>query len=252
MPITAKIIKDSIARTRITTLQLRYPRFIHAQFMTHRVFSRSASSSRAIPVSKMIQEVLADPVYPMHWGKNQKGMQAHTELDNTQGKEYWEAAMYHACNAAEAMSQAGYHKQISNRLIEPFSHISVVCTGTDWDNFFELRLHEDAQPEMQMLAQQIAGALEESEPTRLHAGEWHLPYAHADEFGDPRLISAARCARVSYLKHDGTTPDATSDMELANKLLQSRHMSPFEHQAVPTGGRWANFNGWRQYRSYLE
>jgi hypothetical protein len=68
--ITAKVIADSIADgcPRLITLQLRYPRFIHSEFMTHRAFSRNASSSRAIPVERLIQDVIDDPAMPVYWG----------------------------------------------------------------------------------------------------------------------------------------------------------------------------------------
>ena len=154
MTITAKIIADSIspAGARLTTLQLRYPRFIHAEFMTHRMFSRNASSSRAIPVERLIQDVLDDPAMPVFWGKNQPGMQAREDHHALVGGEgvsgydhfddsitreaAWLISRGIAIQHAREFAKAGYHKQIVNRLLEPFSHINVVVTATEWENFF--------------------------------------------------------------------------------------------------------------------
>ncbi|KQS84327.1 FAD-dependent thymidylate synthase [Rhizobium sp. Leaf383] len=295
MTITAIIIADSISAygPRITTLQLRYPRFIHAEFMTHRAFSRNASSSRAIPVQKLIQDIIDDTAMPLHWGKNQPGMQAREEHDGlvdhtvfepevrpdvpdylaTVGTysggpvEAWDAARNWAIHAAEQFAAAGYHKQIVNRLLEPFSHINVVVTATDWENFFELRDHPDAQPEIQVLARAIKDAMAASVPDELPAGLWHLPYATFDEdlqtYADEHdmslvdvalKVSVARCARVSYLTHDGRKTTVEEDVALHDKLVVAEplHASPAEHQATPVQGRDRNFNGWRQYRSVLE
>ncbi len=274
MTITATIIADSISLegSRLTTMSLRYPRFIHAEFMTHRVFSRNASSSRAIPVERMIRDVMEDPATPVHWGANQKGMQASEECDNLvflndeekKPEAAWRWARIQAIQAARAFSEAGYHKQVVNRLLEPFGHISVVVTATEWDNFFALRCHPDAEPNIQVLARAIRQEMDHSHPRTLRPGHWHLPYLTADEavslWGTctPRelaLISAARCARVSYLNHDGSSPDVDKDLALAHTLEASGHMSPFEHQAYassdPRDG-WGNFKGWAQFRKQLE
>jgi thymidylate synthase ThyX len=277
MTITAKIIADSVSffGVRITTMELTYPRFIHAEFMTHRVFSRNASSSRAIPVKKTIQAVLDNPAMPIHWGKNQPGMQAREEHDAPvyvrdgrffdsldaqyepiTAKAAWLYARDQAVVAAQAFEAAGYHKQVVNRLLEPFSHITVVVTATEWVNFFQLRLHPDAQPEIHELAIQMKAAMDGSEPRQLASGQWHLPYVRPDEWsrwGVNTLLSrsVARCARVSYLNHDGTKSDANKDIEFAEGLRRDGHMSPFEHQATPRNGWSANFRGWEQFRQQL-
>ena len=144
MTITAKIIEDSISptRARLVTYQLRYPRFIHAELMTHRLFSRNASSSRAIPVQRLLADIEEDPAMPVHWGVNQKGMQAHEEMDAFQisaAKALWLEARDNALSYARALDGMGLHKQLTNRITEPWAHISVVCTATEWDNFFMLR-----------------------------------------------------------------------------------------------------------------
>jgi len=274
MTIEAKVIEDSVAYhgKRLTTLQLRYPRFIHAEFMTHRVFSRNASSSRAIPVAKMIEQVRTEPAMPIHWGKNQPGMQANEQLTGdelTNVQRLWRQAANEAANYAAVMSGDGAHKQVVNRILEPFLHISVIMTATEFDNFFELRDHPDAQPEIHELAIQMKAAMQASQPVlrprdRQIADAWHLPYVTADERvmyrHDPGFlakISAARSARVSYLTHDGRTPNIEEDLALYDRLVGSRplHASPIEHSGYPLSlatQQSKNFFGWRQYRELVE
>lgn len=288
MTISAKVIAHSrvdVGTPDLITLQLRYPRFIHAEFMTHRVFSRNASSSRAVPVERMIQDVIDDPAMPVRWGANQPGMQdagdhdapvyagfptldGRYEWQNMSPRDAWLMARDRAFEAAHNFAKAGYHKQVVNRLLEPFGHISVVCTATEWDNFFALRCHPDADPTMRALAEAMRDAIQASEP---EVTAYHLPYVNNDEWEQfPEvmsadecwdilsLVSAARCARVSYLNHDGSNPDIDKDLALAKRLLESKHMSPFEHQAQG----WANgvqkthlngnLRGWHQFRKMIE
>ena len=291
MTITATIIADSINcdGERLTSVQLRYPRFIHAELMTHRVFSRNASSSRAIPVERLIQDIIDDTAMPIHWGKNQPGMQAreeHEDLNVTRSPTgqgsigarvpAWNAARDQAIMFARGFAEAGYHKQIVNRLLEPFSHINVLVTATDWDNFFTLRDHPDAQPEIAVLAREIKAAMAASEPRPVEDGYWHLPYVTKDDhdilckrylsrgesdasweqwIADAIKISVARCARVSYLTHDGRPTSIEEDIALHDKLVVAEplHASPAEHQATPMNGRRIrNFQGWQQYRVQLE
>ena len=267
MTITARIIANSISEddVRLTTMELMYPRFIHAEFMTHRVFSRNASSSRAIPVAKMIEQVRTNPAVPIHFGKNQPGMQAREELTGEACREVKADWMFVASVAAEAakrMAAQGAHKQVVNRILEPFQHIHVVVTATDWDNFFQLRAHDDAQPEIRELALQMRAAMNASTPVPMQFLDWHLPYIQAHECqlhatDVLRKCSAARCARVSYLTHDGATPSIEKDLELFERLVGSVpiHASPTEHQATPA--KWltnlhGNFRGWVQHRKLIE
>lgn len=267
MSIEAKVIADSYHlndRNRITTLQLKYHRFIHAEFMTHRVFSRSASSSRAIPINKIIGQVWNDPAMPLHWGANVSGMQAKKELSGLNlwaAKTVWKTASKFACIFAYLFSKIGLHKQIGNRILEPWQYINVILTATEFENFFELRIHPDAQPEIQELAKQIKQAIDNSIPKELQVGEWHLPYITDEEFElcDYDILlkcSTARCARVSYSNHDGSKPSVKRDVELHDKLVVSEplHASPAEHQATPGeyGKFYRNFRGWIQYRVELE
>lgn len=248
---------------------------VHSEFLTHRVFSRNASSSRAIPVAKMIEDLRRDPAMPVHWGKNQSGMQAHEELTEQEVeacKREWLKARDDAIASAQGLMALGLHKQIANRILEPWGHINVIVTSSAWSNFFELRAHPDAQPEIHALAVAMKIHMEESVPRPLVHGQWHLPYVTAEEMAlhpeeavDHLIrLSVARCARVSYLTHEGRAPNAEEDLRLYDRLVGSRplHASPAEHQASPDvrdgDGTWwsphlhGNFTGWVQYRKVLE
>lgn len=268
MKIEAKIICDSVCGNgkRITTMQLTYPRFIHAEFMTHRVFSRNASSSRAIPVNKMIQMANADPAFFVHIGSNQPGMQAGAEVDEQTKKIFkseWEQLGRVVSDYVNRWaSEYGIHKQVANRALEPWHHITVLVTATEWDNFFSLRCHKDAQPEMQALAEAMRRVYEEASPTKKMFGTWHLPFITPNDIGsleEKIQMSVARCARVSYLNHDGSVPNKEKDIALYTQLVGSTpiHASPAEHQATPCGSFsnevfCGNFVGWMQYRKFLE
>jgi thymidylate synthase ThyX len=250
MTIEAKVIAHSAhPRCRdLITIQARYPRFIHPELMAHRAFSRNASSSRAVPIQRMIQDVWDDLAMPEEWGRNQAGMQAGAEIDfPDDAKDTWLMAAKDAVYHARRLADLGLHKQVVNRILEPFSHISVVITATDWNWFFHLRCHPDADPTMRALAIAMRDAIDGSSPTFVDVGQWHTPY------GGTIRQSVARCARVSYLNHDGTQPDAEKDDILAEKLLSSGHYSPFEHQATPTPNRdYYNLRGWMSQRAEME
>lgn len=270
MACEVKIIEDSLhpkTGQRLTTMQLRYWRGIHGEFMTHRVFSRNASSSRAIPISTFLKQVWNDPAGPVHWGANNPGMQAKSELTGFKlwfAKQSWKWTGRMVCGMVWLTNKvAKPHKQTFNRLLEPWQYISVIVTATDWDNFFELRNHRDAQPEIRELAIEMLAALENSTPVHRSL---HLPYV-TDEEKDAYIlddipedvlfkISAARCARVSYLTHDGAKPSIDKDIRLHDQLVGSVpiHASPTEHQAVAAehDGYYKNFRGWRQYRMDVE
>lgn len=223
------------------TFELEYPRFIHSEFMTHRMFSRNASSSRAVPVERTIQNILNDPWVPSDVYKNCKGMQGKDIVNEEDYDDFcrlWDNAKYKAINIAHDMIDKGFHKQHINRILEPFTKIKVIVTATEWDNFFNLRLSPDADPEIHDLAKAILNAMQsgcEYTYINVHKGRT-LPYVSYDEMeaiDDNRvltLISAARCARVSYLNHDGSKPDILKDLALAKRLIDSGHMTPFEHQ----------------------
>jgi hypothetical protein len=245
----AEVLAHSIAnvgtpyKVEAMTMRLVMPRIILAEFNTHRAFSKNTSSSRAVPIMRMLKHVLRNMFFPVYWGSAKPGMQAGEELKGFRlnlAKGIWQAAGYTAVGAAWMLNKVGLHKQITNRLIENFSYITVVMTTTDLWNFINLRLHSDAQPEMYELAKHMITAYEQSSPRVLRHGEWHLPMiseSELEKFGieDSRLISAARCAATSYVTVDGKeiTPDRAR--AITQKLMQSSqlHASPFEHQLTP-------------------
>lgn len=266
-----EIILDSVSEKtgqRLTTFQLRYQRYLHPEYMTHRVFSRNASSSRAIPVAKILEQVSTSPAAPIHWGVNQPGMQAKEELEvekRLEAQKLWGAAAICAVEIAKKMEALGLHKQVTNRILEPFQFISVIMTATDFENFFELRCHTDAQPEIKVLADMMNEAYRNNSPQLLRAGEYHLPYINSEEWNQFSIeeltkFSVARCARVSYLTHDKKIPKPEEDIKLYTRLVGSKpiHASPTEHQArIPVSGEQTtlngNFsNGFIQFRKCLE
>ena len=261
---SAKILLDSIAPSgsRLTTWELTYPRFIHAEFMTHRVFSRNAASSRAIPLAKLIERVLQDPAMPLRWGKNQPGMQAKEELaphEMELAKGDWLAARDAAVVWAESMAGVGLHKQIANRILEPWMFITVIASATEYDNFFALRCHPDAQPEFQWIAREMKRLYDASEPRQLQGGEWYIPMLRQEDYEGPGFttdqlcrIGIGRCARVSYLTHNGKR-DPFEDLGLCDRLIKAGHMSPTEHVAMAMNSNdWlGNFRGWKQYRKFI-
>lgn len=267
----------------LSTLLLRYPRFIHAEFMTHRKFSRNAASSRAIPVEKMIQSIGLDPAEPLWWGKNVPGMQAPDELDKlSQGKakRIWRRALKHAFQEAKRLQALGAHKQIINRILEPFAHITVLVSSTEWNNFLALRDHPDAEPHIRLLAQAMRRELEREDNIQtLQPGQWHLPFSSFQVWSqlgtvpgegttmlDAIRLSSACCASTSYKTTDGFEMTVERARVLHEKLTKSNpiHASPFEHlaQADELQGHdedewWAkphlhgNFTGFNQYRKML-
>lgn len=266
MNIQAEVVCDSVNLDgdRLTTFVLEYPRFVHSQMMTHRVYSRNSSSSRAIPVERMIESVIKDQVAPVHWGKNQKGMVAEKELSSQEiniAKNIWDNARENAIDSARKLAAAGVHKQIVNRVLEPFMMIRVILSGTDFDNFFNLRIAHDAQPEIQEIAIKMKSAMDASSPKLLEYYTYaHTPFLLDEERSSLQpyqrnIVSVARCARVSYKSYEtGEISNFEQDVKLYNRLKEEKHMSPFEHVAFPVAGhlRYANFKGWQQLRFFLE
>jgi len=267
MGIAARVVADSISPSgkRITTFVLTYPRFVHAEFMTHRNFSRNAASSRAIPSRKIRQSVRLDPAQPVFWGANQSGMQADAELKGWRlflVKAGWSLAAYLMLGMSWFLEKLGLHKQLANRILEPWFNITVVCTATDWGNFYNLRNHRMAQPEIKALAEAMLDAHNQSKPRLLGLGHWHLPFIEDSDWmgrsiATVRKISVARCARVSYMNHEGKRSTVEEDLALYDRLVggEPKHASPAEHQAMPAGSRTAtsgNFQGWVQFRKLLD
>lgn len=265
------------------TFELIYPRYIHSEFMTHRAMSRNASSSRAIPVSKVIKQVESNPVIPPKVYMNKAGMVGDVEADEATTMAFhnlWLDAAHGACKIAKDMDKLGIHKQHINRILEPFQFIHVIVTATEWDNFFNLRLAPDAQPEMQDLAKAIYNEMNKLKNKEFgyitsygddsicsvimgHSTLITAPYVTKDDYellGDDfdlftfMKISAARCARVSYNNHDGSKPDINKDLELFERLYNGGHMSPLEHTCLRNIDyvQSANLMGWKSLRYLLE
>ena len=291
MKITSKIICDSVSKDniRVITLETNAPKFIDAQFCKHRMMSSNSSSSRAIPTRRLIEQVRTDPFIPESWRTNQAGMQGYAELPShiaVSARLEWLRSANNAADTAEVLCRQGVHKQTANRVLEPYLFQKKVVTATmnEYTNFFALRLSEDSQPEIQELARAMYKAIEDSTPEVLKYEDWHLPYVpkydmegNPSFYKDPTLAikcSVARCARVSYNNHDGTKPDINKDLLLYVMLLDSKHLSCFEHQLTPMYKAYdlwettdweegithitkddklysANMKGWLQYRKVL-
>jgi len=268
--ISARLVEDSIsaAGVRLSTLELRYPRFFHQELLTHRAMARNASSSRAIPTATMLRMLEADPALPLHIGLDQRGMQATKEVEDSGQRmavlSLSKQALRKAIRATKEMTELfGVAKQVANRITEPWQHINVIVSATDWENFFALRCHPDAEPHFRALAWLIADAYYGSTPKPVAAGGWHLPYLMPEDMDlsieVQKKVSAARCARVSYKLFDGSNPSLEGDLALCDKLLaglragggEPGHLSPFEHQAQALASadeRSGPFRGWRQHR----
>lgn len=285
--IYAKCVAASIANDiPIYTLETRSSKFIDAEFCKHRMLSSNSSSSRAIPTKRILDMVKNDPYIPFSWRKNERGMQGYEEFSDDDIfllNDNWLDAKYEAILYAEILAEKGVHKQTVNRLLEPFLFQNKVVTGTEWDNFFRLRLASDAQPEIYELATCMKLAIDQATPTELEPGEWHLPYWNGEyelentqeniEINPkiPIKCSAARCARTSYMTHDKKDPSKEKDVDLYDFLLKSIHLTPFEHQATPMkrtrfNSEWengvthvskdkrfwsGNFHEWIQYRQLI-
>jgi thymidylate synthase ThyX len=299
--IKAEIIADSLnpVGCRLTTFVLEYPRFVHAEMLTHRVFSKNSASSRSVPFEKFVKQIKENPAMPVYWGGNQKGMQAGAELNNGEkvhinleghisdseddlfgieelgkleaAKKVWLNARDQAILYAASLNRLGLHKQIVNRILEPWFNIRVILSGTEFENFFKLRAHPDAQPEIQALAYLMLDQYNKSTPNKLDYGQWHIPFG--DKMDEDRLkslarsknevdldlfkvkIATARCARVSYINFEGKD-DYEADIKLCDRLFASepKHLSPAEHcaQAMDDNKFIGNFRGFCQYRKLIE
>lgn len=252
MKTSATIIADSRApnTSRLTTFECVMPRVILAEITRHRAMSFSVQSSRAVPAPKLIASVREAPFVPEVFTRNIPGMSGGEPLDD-QGaaKLAWIGAAQSACIHAEALHKMGAAKEHANRLLEPFAYVAAIISATDWKNFFDLRISEQAQPEIHDLASMMLDAMNASDPIDLGYGEWHSPYS------DDIRVSAARCARISYRTREGAySHSVEKDHELSSRLVTDRHWSPFEHQARvlpgPGSRNFAEF--WVQHRAELE
>lgn len=246
MTISVKVIADSVSSVngkRITTLEVEFPRFILSEWNTHRLFSRNAASTRAIPILKQLELISQSPAMPVFYGKNQSGMVAKEEVDQETKEKCEQIIKNMLAQVSEGVSELnklGLHKQHSGRYLEPWMHVKGVITSTEFDNFFWLRKHPSAQPEIKLLAEKMWDALKASEPVTLKPGDWHTPYFGAGYWlkdcgvplEDALAISSSCCAQVSYRKLDDSLEKAN---DVFDKLIESKpcHASPTEHQATP-------------------
>ena len=269
-------------------------RFVLAEFNTHRVFSRNSASSRAIPLRKQLERVTDDPAIPLIWAAEQKGMQGGDEIEQTDRAEYfWLKARDRALDNAKNLADFGVHKSLVNRLLEPFMWHTVIVTATAWNNFFNLRCSPLAMPEIRDVAEMMKFLYDHNDPAKVEDWDWHLPLIDDEDrewaamknpdrvLGESALptlvkISAARCARVSYLTHDGKR-DYSEDLRLYQTLVDNMHSSPLEHVATPAAHnvqsvcierkirtieegynycivvpKYGNFLGWHQHRFDVE
>lgn len=293
MTVDVKLLQHSYSPDGISmySFEVEIPRIILAEWNTHGMLNTNAQSSRAVPTKKLIEEVRRNPYMPSHWGKNQKGMQAYEEQDspvNNMPKEaFWDICVHSACDNAQAIEEAGYHKQIANRIIEPYSHTKLVVSGTEWNNFFNLRIHKDAEPNIREMAIKIYEVTRSSAGVRLYNGEWHLPYismyrqeGHMRYVFDNQYVSLSEAIRISLAcvaqvsyRSLNTHPAAID--RIYNSLFPSDgapiHGSPAQHLATPfkeaqckgdwqegethrdrDGYSWsAQLRGWCQYRKLI-
>lgn len=275
---SAKVVADSsFSNSRLITLEIELHRFVLPEFNTHRSISRNFQSSRAVPVKQMIEQVRRNPAMPVSWGKNEPGMVANHDLSEgiAQSVEHcWLKTAQEMARRAEIFNEMGLHKQVVNRILEPFMWTKGVATAThkDWQSFLKLRLHKDAQPEIKALALEIDKVIKESSIAELGDKDWHMPY-----FGngywlegcgiplkDALMISSSCCGQVSYRKLDESLDKANKIYGMLNLPENGiykedpPHFSPTEHQARARNGDFemsGNFHSedaWLQYRKILE
>lgn len=260
--ISVKVIGDSYYYDqhedphRIITFELEYPRYIHSELLTHRVFSRNSASSRAIPIEKMIDLIYENTAVP-EWTLNQKGMTGKP-MDNAitalKARNVWFEARDDAVRAVRKLIDLGIHKQNANRLLEPFQHMKTILTGTDFDNFFNLRISPEAQPEIRQLATMMRDEKDESVPWELKENEVHCPFFEHVKTSNIKdvLKAVALCAQVSYRKEDSKEDTVR---RIVNQLLKGEriHASPFEHICIPDSDYTAgNLTGFTQLRHCIE
>lgn len=264
----ARVILDSVNMhgDRLLTVILTIPKWIQAELNTHRLLSRNSASSRARPNHVVMTSIMDNPVIPIRFHRNAKGMQGGLEIegeDLARAQRAW-FSVRDAVLASEGYRELidlDVHKQVINRLLEAWMFTDVVVSATDFSGFFAQRVHKDAQPEFQHVARIFKAAYDASVPRELMPGEWHLPLMREDEADiDPDIakrVSAARCARTSYMTHEGIR-DINADLDLFDRLVlrtknsDPGHWSPLEHVAQSQAIRRAsgNFHGWTQLRKF--
>lgn len=326
----AEVIKHSINEFNheLVTFIVTYPRIIHAEMCRHRAFSRNTGSSRAIPFSKTEKDLEDNCFVPIAWQKKHSGMQGShyfSGIDAEVFEKEWLNIKNNVVTEAMKLHAKELTKQLTNRLVEPFTWTTEIITTSlpGLLNFFELRcpkykyyiVDSDGNPieqiarskgeyfrrtrvtdkgqfdtlvwlaidespaeiHIQAIAELIYEEFCMSEPKRLKAGQWHVPFDEKidilgdtdfeEDFSTKVKIAIARCARLSYQTlGDEPKIDYEADLKLFDKLLTEKHMSPFEHCAramteeeidyyTRNGSEkgWCNnFQGFIQYRFDIE
>lgn len=249
---------------------------------------RCQGSGKMIVENCTYSRILNDSFMPEFMGAEQKGMQSGGELQEPNRANCLAsiARMRDFCLAeCEYLFEQGLHKSVINRYLEPWSYITVIMTATEWKNFFRLRVHPKAEKHFNKVAGQIQDAIKASRPQELLDGDWHMPYLqnrdYEEVYDSPdtteivrrlgvqryiasiwrlKRISAARCARLSYLTQDGVR-DHAADMGLFESLIHPKidadrdddviHSSPLEHVNQASNDpslRSGCMNGWFQFR----
>lgn len=246
----------------IATFIITFPKFIQAHINSHRALSRNANSSRATPAKVLRRRIIKDPYLPIEFGKERSGMRGGEEIQGVKlfiSKKVWLWSRYIPCVFHFIGEKMGIHKEIINRIIEPWTWTQVILTSTEFSNFIKLRADNAAQPEIQKIAKDIKYLLDNNIPTEINSGDWHIPFIKLEEIAKYDIetlkkIATARCARISYKLYNGTLSNPEKDIELCNKLIKEGHWSPFEHvaQALSKKERIGNFVGFKQYRKFFE
>ena len=302
----AEIVAHSVAENsgkEIVTVKVKYGLIVHSEFLRHRQLSRGVKSNRAIPCATIRKEVLSNPYIPLVFGKNKRGMQSSEPMCfEGVGRALFKAARYPAVFFHYVLDKMGLHKQVCNRLLNPWQWVEETITATEWQNLYALRIHDAAQADVREVVECIKEVIDKNREfgvvQKLKPGEWHVPYVSTRRYKkdgeleyfdndwtklsveDALVCSAARCARSSYNKHDGTSTTLSTDAPLFETLLKDspKHASPVEHQATPMqvpynehwhtdgsvgwiegvthvdkmGNYWSgNFCGWVQYRQLI-
>lgn len=277
--ISAEIVADSINLNgnRLTTMLITFPRIILPEFNTHRMISKNTSSSRAIPFRKKLAEVENNPFIPLSFQKDHKGMQGTEYMDYDVAVDLWLNTRDSAVKEAKALSEAGMTKQLVNRTIEAYTWTTMLVSGTEWENFFALRKHKDAEIHIQELASKMLEAMNDSTPIKIENG-WHIPFGDKIDLReawdayifitskdrtlpvvqtDEELkawISCARAARLSYETFDNEI-NYEKDLTLAFNLALSGHWSAFEHTSLTHKDMvdfHGNLKGWMQFRKSFQ
>lgn len=260
-----EIVADSVSPggVRLTSFLLRYPLIVHAEMLRHRVASHSVMSARAIPTARLVRS--ADYV-PWQFTSAQAGMVGGEPLTGWRAwlaRMIWRAHGAVSRASALALARVGAHKQHANRLLSSHAWVTDLVTATEWDGFFKLRLASNADPAirtiammMDVLYRSMDVLYRAREPKKLAIGELHAPFDPGPGFSTEQrvAIAAARCARLSYARHEDERP-IVEDIKLAERLATDRHWSPFEHVAEPLEDpeTWCgNFRGWLQARARLD